>query len=144
MREISKYTLMSALAFVAITGNKKGLHMQTRLALHDYTRLNPDFGKAGWQPMYSLTDEGRELARQSRMWKAHEHLIKMGFTLRKRGRQTTRHLSYVQYDDHGERWAHTGSHGSVYAAMEKHRDGNWAYKTEKVAEFRNGIEKEAA
>lgn len=128
MRNVSKYTLSAALAYIAITGRKRGLHMSTRLAVLDYTNLNlegPSF--------YELTEEGWEIAKTSRLWKAHEHLTSLGFVHDTRVRRETPRFVHYHHKDVPERSAWTGKHGRAYWASEGE---TWASDNSK--QFRNG------
>jgi hypothetical protein len=85
----SPATLARALAFVAITGHKNGLHMSTRIAMtSDLVDLKPYTVDYGSGPMtlhkYTLSEEGQRLAETSQLWKAHAALVAMGFRLESR------------------------------------------------------------
>ncbi len=134
----TKYTLQDALAFVAITGHKKFLHIHTRIA------LTPDLVSFQVedlnQPMYQLTAEGWKLAQQSRFWKAHSQLASMGFLVDVARRNKPGHVSY-KYTEETKRCAFTGKHGRVYASMEQNEAGNWSWKMALIGEHRNGVER---
>lgn len=128
----TKYTIMNALAYVAITGRMKYLPIRTRIDLTSEL--------VGFQcqdlnkPFHFLTEAGERLARQSRMWKAHQHLTEMGFKVRATDGHRPRYISYEHKDD-PERWAFTGGHGRVYANPEGKR-----MSAEYICQFKNGAD----
>lgn len=123
----SKYTLSAALAYVAITDQKTGLKFSTRMALGDLVGFQwEDLSK----PLWPLTEEGLELARRSRLWKAHQHLLGLGFTFSPRLRARA---SFIAYEHEDGRTGFTGRHGRVYVSTLSHR-----FSTNLIAEFKNG------
>lgn len=121
----SKYTILNALAYVAITGSQRGLTHRTRWAIQHLVQMN--ISPTG--PLYILTDEGRELLPQSRFWKAHLYLLEQGFTHNPRYRETLRFVSYYHTED-DNRSAFTGSTGAVFIGER--------FKTDYVKQFKNG------
>lgn len=123
----SKYTLANALAYVAITGSKRALHIDTRVAMLGYTELQEyqmSFG-ADQEPLTLhrevLTEEGLELAKTSRLWKAHQQLVGLGFELQADRRTKPYHIAYRRWNEEAQRGedAFTGAHGRVYAQDRK-------------------------
>lgn len=110
-------TLANALAFVAITGHKNGLHMNTRISMSaDLVDLKPHTVDYGSGPMtlhrYVLSEEGQKLAETSKLWKAHAALVAMGFRLEQRRAGARRYkpgfLSY-SHPEHMERGSKRGA-----------------------------------
>lgn len=125
----SPATLAKALAFVAITGHKNGLHMNTRISMSaDLVDLKPYTVNYGSGDMtlhrYVVSPEGMALAETSKLWKAHAALEAMGFRLEQRRPGARRYkpgfLSYV-HPEHMERGNKRGafiSGGDAYAQRE--------------------------
>lgn len=144
---VSKYTIQNALAFLAITRSLRGIHINTRIALNGYYDLEEyqvRYGKDE-EPLtlhrYALTEAGWALARKSRLWKAHEQLVGLGFKVEDgiRTRHTPRYISYRQWVGDAERSAFTGSSGYAYAqdlSIPKGEKG-W-YNHEKIGQHLNG------
>lgn len=125
----SPATLAKALAFVAITGNKTGLHMNTRISMSsDLCDLKPYTVQYGdGEPLtlhrYVVSEEGMKLARTSKLWKAHEALTAMGFRLERRASGRNYKPGYLSYrhPEHMERGSPRGafiSSGSAFAQRE--------------------------
>lgn len=140
---ISKYTLANALAYVAITGCKRALHINTRCEMNAYCTLEPYTVKIGDEAYtlhrYQLTEEGWALAKTSRLWKAHEQLTELGFKVQADRRPKPYHISYTKWLDDLNRTddAFTGAHGRVYA--QDHAAGGerpWEYKM--IGTHKNG------
>lgn len=99
----SPATLARALAFVAITGYKNGLHMSTRIAMtSDLVDLKPYTVNYGSGEItlhkYVLSEEGRRLAETSALWKAHAALVASGFRLESRNVGARRYKpSFLSY-----------------------------------------------
>lgn len=131
---VSKYTLANALAYLAITGGKRALHINTSIAMHPYHELEEYKVRYGddMEPLtlhrYKLTEEGMELAKTSRLWKAHQQLTEMGFKVQGDRRMKPYHIPYTRWTDDVRDDAFTGAHGRVYAQ-------DHAAKTEKAWEF---------
>lgn len=121
-------TMADALAYIAITGTPKYLHFDTRVAINMYYGLSADITVG--RP-WVVNEKGMELARTSRLWKAHERIVALGYEL-----STTRRLrpSFISYyhpekvqSKFGEytRCAFTGnSHYDVYVDQPS-EDGIW-------------------
>jgi hypothetical protein len=127
LNEPKKHILARALAYVAITGGKRGLHIWTRIAIGPYVKMSMT------APYHDKVDEaGMALARTSRLWKAHEELLALGFHYKVSRSPGMRHLSY-EPDEGPDRFAFTGGHGKTYLAppdkpysaqlLTKHRNG---------------------
>lgn len=87
----TKYTLQDGLAFVVITGTKRFLTWRTSVAMIGYEDLDLETVRN------VVNEEGMELARRSRIWKAHEHMLSLGFTAdRDRRRNTPRFIYLLQ------------------------------------------------
>lgn len=132
MTKTTKYTLQDALAYVAITGGKRSLTVDTRISLYPY--LNDlDVNTL----TYTLNEEGRTLAFRSRLWKAHEFLFNRGYRLETHRKTRLSHLTYVLRDEDGKvvRTAFTGRHGSVY---EDQNEGMRSWEFKLTQKFRNG------
>ncbi len=141
----TKYALNQGLAVLAIFGDihGHGIHINTRIAMSDhYTRepYNVTIGEETFElHRYKLTEDGWSRVRQSRLWKAHQHLLSLGYRVEsRRGRcYTPRHISYIESDDPKTgRTAFTGGHGRVYMQADSRR-----FSHEMTAEFRNGEER---
>lgn len=140
----SKYTLANALAFLAITGSKRALHIDTRVSMIGYTKLEEyqlSYGDDS-EPMTFhrevLTEEGLELAKTSRLWKAHQQLVSLGFQVDSNRRQKPYHISYNRWLDDQNRplSAFTGAHGRAYAQEEDAAERRWEMK--QVGIHKNG------
>lgn len=120
-------TIADALAYIAITGSQKFLHWSTRTAILDRVSLNKDlYGK-----LYLVDEAGMEMARKTKMWKAHEKILSMGFEFQATRRFRPRFLPYLHPDQVSTpagnkmfRMAFTGWHGTVYVDMQQ-ADGQW-------------------
>ena len=123
----TKYTISSALAYIAITGTKRGLSINTRLAVDEFVTFQcEDLNK----PTYGLTPEGLELAKTSRLWKAHECLLGMGYYLRVGRRPKPGLLTYETEDG---QVGFTGKHGRVYAS-----NPEFKHLCKFITQFKNG------
>lgn len=129
---VSKYTLANGLAYVAITGGKRCLHINTSIALNEYLVWEPYTVQIGDESYelhrYKLTEEGLELAKTSRLWKAHQQLVELGFKVQSDRRMKPYHIPYTRWTDDVRDDAFTGAHGRVYAQ-------DHAAKTERAWEF---------
>lgn len=97
-------TLHRALAYLAITGGKSGLHMDTSIAMSRYYDFVPEEYKIGDTVLtmhkYRLNAAGLELAQKSKLWRAHERALALGFYFRDgRRRQTLRFIRYYHRED---------------------------------------------
>jgi hypothetical protein len=135
---VSKYTLQSALAFLAITRSTRGLHINTRIAMHGYYELEEyqvSYGSDS-EPLtlhrYKLNEAGWELAKKSRLWKAHQELVDLGFKIDSgiNDRHTPRYIHYSRWLDDQERsiTAFTGAHGRTYAQQPDATEKRWEHK----------------
>lgn len=140
----SKYTLANALAFLAITGTKRNLHIDTRIAMLGYTELQ-EYQVSYGDDMEPLTlhrevlnEAGWELAKTSRLWKAHQHLLSLGFTVEADRSHKPYFITYSQYLDDQDRriTAFTGAKGTVYAQDPAATEKRW--ETNLIATFKNG------
>jgi len=68
-------TTENALAFIAITGSAKYLHVNTRIAITRLERFNVETCR------HEVTNEGMILARSTAMWRAHQRMLALGFRL---------------------------------------------------------------
>lgn len=84
--------LNESLAYVAITGDKKFLHMNTRIKLLEYT-----FVSNGLR-VYEVNDAGLAKAITSKTWAAHQFLTAQGFKLNSDRRHSPRFISYSALD----------------------------------------------
>jgi len=141
---VSKYTLANALAFLAITGGKRNLHIDTRIAMHGYTELQEYQVRYGddMEPLTLhrevLNEAGWELAKTSRLWKAHEQLLGLGFELVKEATHKPYFIRYRQWlsDQDREITAFTGAKGTVYAQDPAATEKRW--ETNLIASHKNG------
>ncbi|AFU88255.1 hypothetical protein CcrColossus_gp385 [Caulobacter phage CcrColossus] len=106
-------TLSRALAYLAITGAQRGLHTNTRIAMYGYYSLVPTEVQIGDHILTlhkdKLNEAGWKLARESKLWRAHEKLVEMGFEYKeRRGRQKPNFLSY----EHPTQMAHKRARGA--------------------------------
>lgn len=139
-----KYTLANALAFLAITGSKRNLHIDTRIAMHGYTELEEYQVRYGddMEPLTLhrevLNEKGWELAKTSRLWKAHQHLLSLGFTVDANRTHKPYFITYSQWLADQERsiTGFTGAKGTVYAQDPAATEKRW--ETNLVATFKNG------
>lgn len=70
--------LRQALAYLGVRGiHAKGIHVDTRLAAHDYVEFINPVGTDG--RYYRLTAEGEELVKDEPFTRAHRYLTKRGF-----------------------------------------------------------------
>jgi hypothetical protein len=141
---VSKYTLANALAFLAISGGKRNLHIDTRIAMHGYTELQEykmSFGD-DQEPLTLhrevLNAEGWALAKTSRLWKAHEQLLGLGFEVEKERSHKPYFITYRRYLDDQDRviTAFTGAKGTVYAQDPDATEKRW--ETNLIATHKNG------
>ena len=84
--------LNESLAYVAITGNTKFLHVSTRIKLLEYT-----FVSRGLR-VYEVNDAGLAKAITSKTWAAHQFLTAQGFKLNSDRRHSPRFISYSALD----------------------------------------------
>lgn len=107
---VTRNAIRNACAIVAIFGNRYALnmHVQTRLAVLEHCTWQPEDPRRD-----ELTAEGWALAKESRLWKAHEFLTAQGFRLSTTAKQRQRFISYVHPDEAG-REAWTGNHGAAF------------------------------
>lgn len=137
-------SLRDALALLAITGSKRGLHIRTRMAMYDYVEFKEYTYKIGDTTFTGhrdeLTPEGWAEARRSRLWKAHEHILSLGFSLDRREAWRKHRLAFVHYVMHTEDdrvlTAFTGAHGQAYAQDPTASEEKWRHHM--VAAFKNG------
>lgn len=126
---MSDMRLDRALAFIAISGTKRGLHLNTRM------KLDTDLATYEMEPTFRhvVTEKGMELARRSRLWKAHEDITARGFSLRSDRKHTLGHLSYHKFDESTGKFVcgFVSKSGTVYVDDERGR-------AKIVAEFKNG------
>lgn len=139
---VAPATLSRALAYLAITGGKSGLHVNTSIAMSPYYDFVPEEYKIGDMTLtrhrYRLNEAGVELASKSKLWRAHERATALGFVFReKHGRQSLRFIRYCHREDrvkHEERGAFISS-DSLYVqpAEGMAPDGkSWSYIKEDV------------
>lgn len=100
-----KNRLARALAFFLITGTKARLHIDTRVAMLPFTRIEPYHCPILNLDLHRevLTDEGHQIARTSRFWKAHEHMLLLGYLLRSDLPQRSSFLHYQKIDANGRK-----------------------------------------
>lgn len=117
MITVSTRTLANALAYVAITGSKRNLHINTHIAIGRFTEFNIQKFSAH----YTVSAEGMDIARKSPLWRAHERLLSLGFQVTNRFKNTPRFIHYAHpelvKDARGrevKRTAFTGRHGRTY------------------------------
>lgn len=125
---ITQATLADALAYIAITDGQKYLHTKTSVAVYRYVKMNVARSSGRF---YEVSEEGMQLARQTKMWKAHERLLAMGFEFSPRGKVSPRFLRYSHPEQaqtkSGQKFfrtGFTGYHGTVYADM-LNEAGDW-------------------
>jgi hypothetical protein len=145
----TRATLANALAYIAITDSVKYLRSETFCACMNYYTFKAA-GEPG--PFYTLTEEGRALADTARLWKAHAHLVGMGFKLDARAR----HKPGLIWYEHPEavratlapsygpgasqkkgRLGFATRRGSAYADIPS-KETRSGWKCAKVATFKNG------
>jgi len=119
----TKYTLQDGLAFVVITGTKRFLTWRTSVAMIGYEDLDLETVRN------VVNEEGMELARRSRIWKAHEHMLSLGFTADRDRRRNTPRFIYYKAED--------GRHGFISKGSVWVSPAN-KWSSEKVATFKNG------
>ena len=140
----TKYTIQDALAYIAVTGDRRGLHIGTRIELHEFVvfrdidtvldEVKSTGERARW---YELNSSGEERARKSRLWKAHCQLAEMGFTPAAHRPHKPGFILYTHKTD-GGRTAFTGKHGRAYAEMSFREDKGYWTGMEQVGAHRNG------
>jgi hypothetical protein len=116
MRTTQK-TLANALAYIAITGSRKHLRLDTCVSTGRFTDLRMAGGLfIGWM----VNDEGMKIAKTSKLWKAHERATSQGFKVDDSRRVRPSFIIYRHPDTvstkHGERHRTAFiSRGSLYA-----------------------------
>ena len=123
-------TIQRTLAFLLITGSKRGLTYASRVAIMPWT----EYEETGMRREI-LTEEGERIAKAHKMWKAHEALLALGFEVepqRYHGRRnhTLRNVRYVHPSDPDRRWGSVGVDGFAYATPEGKR-----WSSERIGRF---------
>lgn len=134
----SKHTIANAIAFLGIVDHTRGLHARTTVWLHDLYDFTVDS-----RPLHRLNETGLQIARTSRLWKAHQHLLSLGFKVdAQRARSCTcKFIPYV-HKDCADRTAFTGAHGRAYVQPPREADvhARKFVPCELDATFKNGAE----
>jgi hypothetical protein len=125
-------TVQNALAYIAITGKTRHLHIGTMVAIISFERLDIPTMR------HVLTDEGQKLAERSPLWRAHQKLLAMGFEVDRSRKASPRFISYIHPEQHTTktgkafwRTAFTGKHGTAYAEQPSDETAS-GWKTQEV------------
>lgn len=105
---VGKSTLARALAYLKISGGKRGLHINTRMAMHPFENFEEyevDYGSGEPLKLHRLVlnEAGLELAKASKLFKAHEALLALGFKYDPARRPKPGFIRYVRFSEAREK-----------------------------------------
>ncbi|QIG70756.1 hypothetical protein EVB91_205 [Rhizobium phage RHph_I1_18] len=138
--KVSESALARALTYVAKTGSKRGLQIQTRIAMTEDLLAyldRPKFIK-NILFMYQLTEHGLEIARKSAMWKGVEMMEKEGFVVDSKGCRPRCINMRKWVDDESSKFGGYNVHAYIFADGSVHApEDNKRFTTRKVAQFKD-------